>query len=255
MVIEKENLRENSVQPVIGKAAMAKYGVQPRKVAGRVSVPSIVDEVLRELRQLVLSGTFRPGERLIEERLTAQLGVSRPPLREALRILERDGLIRSLPRRGVIVESLNAADVREIYSLRSALERLAVELGVPVLDETRLTPLKEALEQIRIAAKREDREGLVRANALFHLGLVNLPDHKRLSGAYSTLAMQLEMCMAINLRFREQHYPDPADSIRRHERLFQMIETGDSETVQKEIRAHGHLSFLDELDELIGNPE
>jgi DNA-binding GntR family transcriptional regulator len=212
----------------------------------------VVDEVLRELRALVLSGALRPGERMVEERLTEQLGVSRAPLREALRILERDGLVRSLPRRGVIVEPLTADDVREIYSLRWALERLAVELGVPVRNPERLVPLRGALDEMRAAAESDDADGVVRANAAFHMALVDLPGHTRLRRAYSALAMQLEMCMAMNLRFRAQQYPGTQDSVRRHERLLQLIEAGDREALEHEIGAHGQNAFMDQLEELIG---
>lgn len=223
-----------------------------RRTAGRINLPSVVDEVVRELRRLILSGTVHLGERLIEERLTAELGVSRPPLREAMRILERDGLVRSLPRRGVIVEPLTSKDVREIYGLRRALERLAVELGVPVDDERRLVPMREALGRMREAAEQGDLDGVVRANAAFHSALVDLPGHRRLSRAYESIAMQLQLCMAINLRFREQQYRDPVDAVRRHTRLLELIEAGDSDAVQQEIRVHGDLSFMDHFDEMIG---
>jgi DNA-binding GntR family transcriptional regulator len=214
-----------------------------------VSAPSLVELVTRELRKLIVSGELRPGERLIEERLTGRFGVSRPPLREALRVLEQDGLVQRLPRRGAIVTPLVADDVREIYSLRWALERLALELALPVADPALLRPLREEIEAMRSA---RDGEALLEANWRFHLALVSLPAHRRLLAAYRSLLSQLQLCMAMNLRFREQVTGDPADSASRHERLLALIEAGDAGPVLHEIEAHGDRSFMDRLDEFLG---
>ena len=83
--------------------------------------------------------------------------------------------MQSLPRRGFIVIPITAEDVREIYSLRFALERMAVELGVPVADPSRLQPLREALDDMKTAADEGDDDAVLAANSRFHLGLVALP--------------------------------------------------------------------------------
>jgi DNA-binding GntR family transcriptional regulator len=213
-----------------------------------VSQPSLVELVARELHKLIVSGDLRPGERLIEERLTERFGVSRPPLREALRILEQDGLVQRLPRRGAIVTRLSADDVLEIYSLRWALERLALELSMPVEDLDRLSPMRDAIASMREAP---DREALLEANWRFHYALVSLPGHRRLLDSYRSLLSQLQLCMAINLRVREQVTADPADSALRHERLLQLIEVGDLPAVLREIETHGDRSFLGRLDDFV----
>jgi DNA-binding GntR family transcriptional regulator len=219
---------------------------------GKVEIPSMVEAVVQRLRALIVSGDVRPGDRLVEERLTEMFGVSRPPLREALRILQRDGLVQSLPRRGYIVAPISAEDVREIYSLRFALERLAIELGVPVQDASRLEPMREALADMKAAADSGDDNAVLAANSRFHMGLVALPGHGRLIAAYEGLRLQLELCMAYNLKFRERLYGDRQDVHPRHARLLESIETGDKKAVLHEIAHHGNRSILDNLDELIG---
>jgi DNA-binding GntR family transcriptional regulator len=209
-----------------------------------------VDTLIVEIRALILSGDLKPGERLIEERLTEHFGVSRPPLREALRVLQQEGLIQSLPRRGSIVTPLDADDMREIYSLRWALEKLAIELGVPVSEPTRLQPLHDALARISKTAAAGDREGLLGANIDFHRALCGLAGHKRLLRIYDSLILQLRMYMAINLRAREELYGDPQDAVRRHKRLLDLIEAGDPEAVKAEIEVHGDRSFMDRLEQL-----
>lgn len=218
----------------------------------RVEVPSVVEVIVQRLRALIVSGDVQPGDRLVEERFTEMFGVSRPPLREALRTLERDGLVKSLPRRGYIVMPITAEDVREIYSLRYALERLAVELGVPVQDPSRLEPMRAALREMQEAVDAKDDDAVLAANSRFHHALVGLPGHKRLIASYEGIRLQLEFCMACNLRFREQMYGDRQDVVPRHARLLQIIESGDTEAVLQEIANHGNRSFLDNLDELIG---
>jgi DNA-binding GntR family transcriptional regulator len=212
-----------------------------------ISAPSLVELVASELRALIVSAELRPGERLVEERLTERFGVSRPPLREALRILEQEGLVQRLPRRGAIVTPLTADDVREVYTLRWALERLAIELALPV-DAKRLAPLRDAVAAMRRAGSRDE---LLEANWQFHHALVSLPGHRRLLAAYESLLAQLRRCMAMNLRVREQVTGDPADSARRHARLLKLIAAGELGPVLREIEAHGDRSFMDRLDELV----
>jgi DNA-binding GntR family transcriptional regulator len=217
--------------------------------------PSLVDVLVQQLLALIVSGAVKPGDRLREERLTAQFRVSRPPLREALRILERDGVIKRLPRRGVIVAPLGADDIREIYSLRWALEKLALELAMPVKDPSGLDPLRAALEQIRRAADTADLQALVDANLAFHLAVCSLPGHSRLLSTYRTLTHQLRVYMAANLRFRQSAVADPQDSVRRHERLLAVISSGDLDAVMREIGEHGDRAFLNELPAPPAEPE
>jgi DNA-binding GntR family transcriptional regulator len=219
----------------------------------RLSVPTIVEAVVKQLRKLILSGDLKPGERLIEERLCERFGVSRPPLREALRFLQRDGIVQSRQRRGFIVAPITADDVREIYSLRFMLERMAVELGVPVQDPAALVPLQEAVQRIRVAVETGEQDQVVAANGAFHTALIALPSHSRLTRVWESLQMQMQMCMAFNLTLRQRAQHDPAESVGRHEILLELIEGGDPEAVLHELARHGDRSFLDHLDELIGD--
>jgi len=220
--------------------------------SAKVEVPTMVEAIVQRLHALIVSGDVRPGDRLIEERLCEMFGVSRPPLREALRMLQRDGLVQSLPRRGFIVVPITAEDVREIYSLRFTLERMAVELGVPVQDPARLQPLRDALDDMQTAVDVADDDAVLAANSRFHLALARLAGHNRLTATYEGLRLQLELCMAYNLKFREQLYGDRQDVHPRHAKLLASIESGDREAVLYEIAHHGNRSFLENLDELIG---
>lgn len=217
----------------------------------RLDVPTLVEAVVSQLRRLIVSGELRPGERLIEERLTERFGVSRPPMREALRVLQRDGIVQSRQRRGFIVTPITADDVREIYSLRFVLERTAVEFGVPVAEPGAFVPLRAAVERIRAAVQTGQQDEVVSANRAFHTALIALSRHRRLMGIWESLQMQMEMCMAFNLKLRQRTQHDSAESVHRHETLLGLIEAGDREAVLRELEIHGDRSFLDHLDELV----
>lgn len=216
--------------------------------------PSLVESIADELRRRTIAGVYRAGQRLTEEALTRELGVSRPPLREAMRMLQQEGLLTAEPRRGVMVTPLTAADVREIYSLRHALENLAIELAVPVQDESQLKPMLMAVADMRRCVRRGDRAALTLANHRFHQSLVRLAGHSRLQRAYDSLMAQLQMCMSMNLRFRESLSGTLGDVVSRHAHLVELIRDGDPQAVQRALEVHGDRSFLEKLDELLDTP-
>lgn len=227
---------------------------KPRKVTF-ATPPSLVQSIADELRRRTIAGVYRGGQRLTEESLTRELGVSRPPVREAMRLLQQEGLLTAEPRRGVFVTPLTAADVREIYSLRRALETLAVELALPIEDDAELEPLEAALTAMRASVRKRDREALTLDNLRFHRALVGLAHHQRLQRAYDSLMAQLQMCMSLNLRFRESLSGSLRDVVNRHRHLVDLIRAGDVRTVQRALAEHGDRAFLEKLDELLDTPE
>jgi DNA-binding GntR family transcriptional regulator len=199
------------------------------------------------IREMVLGGELRPGDRLVEERLTEELGISRPPLREALRLLEQEGLVLSMPRRGVIVTPLSAQDVYEIFTLRTTYERMAIELGVPCKDPELLSRCHRAINAMVQAAKAEDRGQFVRTSFEFHVAMVGLARHRRLEDAYRGLSLQLHIYIAGNTRAREERNESLDENIERHRRLLAAVERGDREDVLAELANHGDRTFLEEM--------
>jgi DNA-binding GntR family transcriptional regulator len=209
----------------------------------RLEPPSLVALATDAIRAMILEGELGMGARLREEQLAERLGISRPPLREALRLLEREGLVVATPRRGVSVTELSDQDVREILTLRSALERLAIELGIPVTDESRLEECRKALAEMEKCAREEDRAGLVERGYAFHSAIVALAGHRRLLSIYHSLHHQLLLCMAMNLYAREHFYEDLVTHVERHRQLLEVIEGGDPDEVLEALAAHGERSF------------
>lgn len=215
----------------------------PLRSRERIKSPSLAELAAEALTDAVLSGEFRPGERLVEERLCERFDISRPPLREALKMLEHLGLVVQVPRRGAMVAPLTHHDVYEIMTLRDDLEQMAMRLALPRLDSDRLAHCREALDTMASTAELGDDAGMVRAGYEFHIAVVSLAGHHRLEKAYRSMAMQLELCMAMNNKAR-RGMEDLQGNVERHRRLLRIIEGGDLDLVLQELRAHGHHSFL-----------
>jgi DNA-binding GntR family transcriptional regulator len=216
-----------------------------------VSQPSLVELAANAIRKLILSGELRPGDRVIENQLTARLGISRPPLREALRILEHQGLIRQLPRRGVVVTPLTLHDVYEIFTLRRQLEKMAVDLAIPVEDPRLLTPVHTALAAMDRAAADNDASALSEHAFAFHVAIVGLSGHRRLVDTYRSLQMQMLQCMALNREARKLQGEDLAADVDRHRRLVTAVESGDRARVHDEVAHHGDLTFISTLADIL----
>lgn len=205
--------------------------------------PSLADLAAKALVDAVLSGVYLPGERLIEERLCEQLSISRPPLREALKTLEHLGLVVQTPRRGAAVTQLTQHDVYEIVTLRNDLEQMAMRLALPNLDAARLARCHDALGAMEALIPAGGEAAMIHAGYDFHIAIVGLAGHNRLEHTYRSMAMQLELCMAMNNRAR-RGLEDLAGNVERHRRLLRVIETRQLDDVLAELTAHGHQTFL-----------
>ncbi len=210
---------------------------------GRLQAPSLVSLAVSAIRKKILAGELRPGERLFEERLTKDLDISRPPLREALRLLENEGLVTTRPRRGAFVTTLTRRDVFEILTLRTTLERMSIELGMPVRRNSLLDPAREALDEMERCADAEDRGALVEAGYAFHSRLIRIAEHRRLEEIYASAQQQLLLCMSQNLIVRERFYEDLHEHVSRHRKLLKLFESGDAVATLQEMANHGERSF------------
>jgi DNA-binding GntR family transcriptional regulator len=209
-----------------------------------LDAPSLVELAVRRLRAEIVSGAFAPGERLVEEQLTRRFGISRAPLREALRLLGQQGLVEHLPRRGVRVVALSARDIDELFSLRDVLERFALQCalgggGVP--DPDGLAVAHAAVERMEAAAG--DAAAQAAAHRAFHLSLVTLAGHQHLLRVYEPVLLQLQLYMATNMR-REAERRPATEGARRHRRLYEAVAGGDLDAVLDELTHHGSRTYL-----------
>jgi DNA-binding GntR family transcriptional regulator len=209
---------------------------------GELLSASLVELTVSRLRREILSGGVEPGERLIEEQLTRRFGISRAPLREALRLLAQQGLVEHLPRRGVRVTTLSDRDVQELYEVRDVLERHSVTSALKTAPD--LGPVAAALDTMRTAARRDDRYEEAEAHRRFHESVVALAGNRHLTLAYEAVLLRIQLYMALNLR-READREGAADGgVHRHERLLDALVAGDPEAVLLELSVHGARAYL-----------
>ncbi|MBU2669451.1 GntR family transcriptional regulator [Actinoplanes bogorensis] len=207
---------------------------------GELRTYSLVELAVERLRREILSGRVEPGERLVEEQLTRRLGISRAPLREAMRLLAQQGLVEHIPRRGARVATLSADDVQELYEVRDVLERHAVA-AMPAAPD--LTALRAALELMRKATEADDRLELANAHRQFHTEVVALGGNRQLADLYSSVLVRIQLYMAVNMR-REAEAARAEDGVLRHERLFAAVEQADTTAVIEALTAHGARTYL-----------
>jgi DNA-binding GntR family transcriptional regulator len=203
---------------------------------------SLVDLSVDRLRHEILAGALAPGERLVEEQITRSFGISRAPLREAMRLLAQQGLVEHLPRRGVRVATLSDQDMAELFEVRDVLERFAVSRALPC-ERSDLKAMEDELDAMRRHQAGGDLVALADAHRRFHTELVALAGHRQLLETYEPILLKLQMHMARNLR-RESQLADPQDSIRRHEVLLEAVATNDVPTVIDALAKHGAQLYL-----------
>ena len=159
-------------------------------------MPRLDNLTLRErvhdhLKQEILANRYRPGSELLEVPLSEELGVSRGPIREALRSLESEGLVHITPRRGAVVVSLTKRDFLEAYQVREALEALGVRLAVPRLSAAALDDLDAQLEVMTRHAAAGDVDAFFDTNARFHEAFMEASDNRKLIEVYRRLMAQM----------------------------------------------------------------
>lgn len=138
------------------------------------------DVVFKALRDAIVKGDLKPGERLMEIQLANKMGVSRTPVREAIRKLELEGLVLMTPRRGAEVAGITEKDMVDVLEVRKAMERLAVELACDKITDEEIEKLKEEIALQKLAIKNNDLQEIVRLDVEFHDRLYGSTGNKRL---------------------------------------------------------------------------
>ena len=150
------------------------------------------DVVFNTLRQAILKGELEPGERLMEIQLAERLGVSRTPIREAIRKLELEGLVIMIPRKGAEVAKISEKNLRDVLEVRRAMEELAVELACQRMSEDEMILLEEAQENFAKAiSDGQDLTMIAEADESYHEVIYNGTDNRRLIQLINNLREQM----------------------------------------------------------------
>ncbi|MBB1255288.1 GntR family transcriptional regulator [Streptomyces alkaliterrae] len=176
-------------------------------------VHSLREQIREHIVEGIVSGRWKPGERIVERRIASELAVSQTPVREALRELEALRLIESVPNKGVRVRALSAADLEEIYPVRAGLEQMAAELAAPALaeDTSALEPHVAALYE---ADRLGDGEAQVRHTVGFHRELVRASGNSVLLHTWESLGIEVWTALSIRwLGTVQQSYAEEHEAV------------------------------------------
>jgi DNA-binding GntR family transcriptional regulator len=184
---------------------------------------SLAEDAADVIREQILAGGFRRGEHLVEARIARQLHVSRGPVREAFKLLRAEGLVDEEPRRGTFVVTLSAADVREVYDLRAAVEARAARRLAEARDPGAIAELRGLLDRIGQAAASGDRRAVSRNDLAFHEAICRLSGNSRLHAVFVRHAPALHAM----LRLDDQLYPRLEDIADQHRPIVDAIAAGD----------------------------
>ena len=190
--------------------------------------------VCENIRQAITDGTFSPGERLMEIQLADEMGVSRTPVREAIRKLELEGFVVMIPRRGTYVADISIKDINDIYEIRTSLDVLAASLAAERINEEELARLQELLLEIEKYIPSMNMEKIVELDTAFHDLLYTASRNERLRTIIANLREQLT-----GIRGRSMSYPGRmASTAEEHRALVAAIAARDVEAAQKAARIH-----------------
>jgi DNA-binding GntR family transcriptional regulator len=187
------------------------------------------DMVVGELRRRIIDGVYEPGDRLTEERLADDFGVSRNPVREAIRVLQAEGFLTALPRRGAVVASMSVRDLEDLFDVREALEVLAARLAADRMDQTGATMLDRLLDKARTTRRVVDLASL---NTQFHAAISALSGNTLLTGMMESLHSRLQWV------YRQSVETRAAQSWAEHREMAAAIRAGDAEMAAAAARAH-----------------
>lgn len=192
------------------------------------------DVVFRTIREAILTGKLKPGERLLEISLSEQLGVSRTPIREAIRQLELEGLVVMVPRRGAQVAHMTEKSMSDVLEVRLALDELAVQLACERITDDEIENLRDACEKFEQAVDSADIRNITSADVEFHDIIFEASRNTRLIQMVNNLAEQM-------YRYRFEYIKDDTgwqSLITEHRMITDAIAMRDAELARRAIHVH-----------------
>ncbi len=201
---------------------MTREKLSPIRLEGYQPLRDMVFDVLMNA---IMQGQLSPGERLLEVQLADEMGVSRTPVREAIRRLELEGFVVMVPRKGAYVAGLSVDDVESVYEIRTALETLAVRLAAQRMEADDYRQLDELAEQMKATWQERNVDQWVTLDARFHELLYTFSRNERLVQMMSNIMEQLSRYRIISLANVEVRH----NSLAEHQEVIEALKRRDSE--------------------------
>jgi len=195
---------------------------------------SLRQRVFERLQNDILNGKYQPGDSLIETRLSEELGVSRTPIREAIRQLELEDLVQAIPNKGVVVKGISQQDIKDIYTIRMLIEGLAARWAAEKITDEELKELKEVLELEEFFTMKNDAQHLGQYDFKFHDIIFKASKSKPLMHTLSTFHHYVQ-------RARKASFKTPGralKALKEHRDIYEAIAARDAERAEKLATEH-----------------
>jgi DNA-binding GntR family transcriptional regulator len=192
-------------------------------------VPTVRAIVARKLREAIMSGNLKPGQRLVERELCEMMGVSRPSIREALRLLEADGLVNTVPHRGPMVSTISLEEARQLYAARAVLEGYAGRECARLHDPVVVRRIGDALTRLKAALAKPDMIAILEAKTDFYAALIGGCQNAFIERMLKPLHDRITL-----LRITSMSHPKRINkSLREVTAIWRAIQNGDSDLAEQ----------------------
>ncbi len=182
------------------------------------------DVIFNTLRDAIVSGELKPGERLMEVSLAEKMGVSRTPVREAVRKLEMEGLVKMTPRRGTHVAEISVKDIIDVLEIRAALDKLATKLAANRIRPEGIRQLENIHRQYKAALEKENLSAAIKKDVEFHEAIYNASGNPKLVSVAGNLREQIYRFRVIYMK----DFSNAEDVLEEHENILEAMRKGDA---------------------------
>lgn len=195
---------------------------------------SLHETLVAPLREMILNGELRPGDKVPEEELCARFGVSRTPIREALKVLAAEGVLQILPHRGAIVAQITKAQIDELFPIMAALERLAGGLACARASDREIARIRRLHDAMMAHYRAGNEPAYLQHNRLIHEAIFDLAGNDTLSAFFQQILIRINACRFI-LRKNAKHW---RKAMAEHEEIIKALEARDGQRLAELLDAH-----------------
>jgi len=209
---------------------MPNFSVHPNPIKN----DSLTSQVTQFLEEAILKGEIKPGQKLVERELSQEFGISRSPIREAIRSLESNGLVKTTPRKGTIVPEISKKEVEEIYAVKRMLESFAARLAWRRITGKEIREFRSLLGKMEKQVSKKNLHEYLELSKEFHEFIIKASNNAKLYQIYLNLIKPIQWLQLISLSFPER----AKNSLREHKQIMKAFLHKDSQLVEQLVREH-----------------
>jgi len=204
------------------------------------------EKIADVLRENIVSGNIQSGQKITENQVAKILNISRPPVREAFRILAGEGLITLIPRKGAFVSELSIREVREIYEMKAMMESFAARLAIPIIDKEEITKLDLILDLMKEKIEENSFEDIQKLNIEFHQKIIEMSKNQKLIRFYKSIILPIRKYQRLGLSAPSSWQI----SFQEHKNIVEAIKSKNAELAEKLAREHTMRAIQRVIDRL-----